>query len=51
MLTCVARCGLNNNALARSELSLLLGDLDHALRDTVLDRASGRGILQLANYS
>jgi len=46
-LTGVARGGLHEDSLARGDEALLLGLLDHALADTVLDTVARLHALQL----
>ena len=49
VLTGVARCGLNDHALSRNELSFRLCGFNHALRNAVLDRPAGGRVFKLAN--
>lgn len=47
VLTSVARCGLNQNSLARSNSAPLLGLFNHAAANTVLYTVAGLHTLKL----
>ena len=48
--TSISGRGLYDNAMAGDKLAFFLSGLDHPLRDTILDRAASRRILDLSHY-